>query len=63
MLPRVIPSTEMNSVTIKPTPPSSLISRRKDESVTPAIGASTRLGSMLKLPIVIIRVGFIRPEV
>ena len=50
MLPRVIPSTEMNSVTIKPTPPSSLINRRNDESVTPAIGASARFGVIVILP-------------
>src|SRR5437588_5829721 len=45
-----MPSTEMNSVTIKPTPPSSFINRRKDESVTPAIGASARFGVILRLP-------------
>src|SRR5882724_1917410 len=50
MLPRVIPSTEMNSVTISPTPPSSLINRRKDESVTPAIGASAKFGVIVTRP-------------
>ena len=49
MLPRVSPSTEMNSVTMRPTPPSSLMSRRNDESVTPAMGASTRFGLILTL--------------
>src|SRR6266496_2723096 len=53
MLPRVIPSTEMNSVTISPTPPSSLINRRKDESVTPAIGASAKFGVIVTFPILI----------
>src|SRR5712691_8927901 len=43
----------MNSVTIKPTPLSSFINRRKDESVTPAIGASARFGVILTLPMLI----------
>ena len=48
--PRVRPSTLMNSVTINPTPPSSLINRRNGESVTPAMGASTRFGRIATLP-------------
>src|SRR5262245_8306992 len=51
IFPRVMPSTEMNSVTMRPTPSSSLIKRRKDESVTPAIGARTRFGVISTVPI------------
>src|SRR4030095_16693810 len=41
---RVSPSTEMNSETVSPIPPRAFNSRRKEISVTPAIGESTSGG-------------------
>src|SRR5437660_3354298 len=41
---RVRPSTEMNSETVRPTPPRCFSKRRKEISVTPAIGESTSGG-------------------
>src|SRR4030095_11331858 len=48
---RVSPSTEMNSETVSPIPPRAFNSRRKEISVTPAIGESTSGGliSMLRI--------------
>src|SRR2546429_7017327 len=41
---RVRPSTEMNSETVRPMPPRCFSKRRKEISVTPAIGESTSGG-------------------
>src|SRR4051812_48488732 len=47
---RYKPSAEVNSVSIMPQPPSSLMKRRKTVSVTPAIGARRVAGAISTLP-------------